>query len=523
MIQKQLRNLATVLTTACLAISPLADAFAAKEPNPADHYHTKTPIKHIVVIFDENISFDHYFATYPHATNPSGEPRFFALPNTPRVNNLLTSGLLDENPNSTQPFRLDRSQSVTCDQDHGYSSEQLAMNKGLMDKFPESTGSGGPGCFDAGVGRGIVMGYFDGNTVTGIWNYAQHYAMSDNHFSTMFGPSTVGALNLIGGYTTGATVISGSAAGETANGATTNATIIGDPRPFLDDCHPSSTFVTIDNGNLNVGDLLNAKGYSWGWFQGGFAPTSVKGGVATCGAQSVGLPGVTSDYISHHEPFLYYPQTANQHHVRPASADVIGTSADTATKHQYDLNDFWTAVDNGQLPAVSYLKFKGANDGHPGYSDPLDEQVALVNTINRLQASPQWKNTAVVLLYDDSDGWYDHAMDPVVSQSSVADDNLTGPGSCGVTPGSGTPGRCGYGPRQPLLVISPYSRENYVDHRITDQSSVLRFIEDNWELGRLGHGSVDGKAGTLNGLFDFTGKHHAPKLRLDPQTGLVAP
>jgi phospholipase C len=367
------------------------------------------------------------------------------------------------------------------------------------------------------------MGYFDGNTVTGIWNYAQHYAMSDNHFSTMFGPSTVGALNLIGGYTTGATVNSGSAAGETANGATTNATIIGDPRPFLDDCHPSSTFVTIDNGNLNVGDLLNAKGYSWGWFQGGFTPTSVKSGVAICGAQSVGLAGATSDYISHHEPFLYYPQTANQHHVRPASADVIGTSADTATKHQYDISDFWTAVDDGQLPAVSYLKFKGANDGHPGYSDPLDEQHALITTINRLQATPEWKNTAVVLLYDDSDGWYDHAMDPVVSQSSAADDNLAGPGSCGVTPGNGTPGRCGYGPRQPLLVMSPYSRENYVDHRITDQSSVLRFIEDNWELGRLGHGSVDGKAGTLNGMFDFTGKHRAAKLRLDPQTGLVAP
>src|SRR5580704_2823279 len=228
MIQKQLHHIATLLTTACLAISPLADAFAAKTPNPADAYPTTTPIKHIVVIFDENVSFDHYFATYPHATNPAGEPQFFASPNTPRVNNLLSSGLLDENPNSTQPFRLDRSQAVTCDENHGYSAEQLAMDKGLMDKFPESTGAGGPGCFDAGVGPGIVMGYFDGNTVTGLWNYAQHYAMSDNHFSTMFGPSTVGALNLIGGYTTGATVNSGSAAGDTANGATTNATIIGD-------------------------------------------------------------------------------------------------------------------------------------------------------------------------------------------------------------------------------------------------------------------------------------------------------
>jgi phospholipase C len=523
MIQEQIRKIATVLTTACMVMAPFADAFAAKQPNPADSLTTATPIKHIVVVFDENISFDHYFATYPFATNPAGEPQFVALPDTPRVNNLLSSGLLDENPNSTQPFRLDRANALTCDQDHDYGDEQKAFNKGLMDKFPESVGSGGPGCFDAGVGPGITMGYYDGNTTTAIWNYAQHYAMSDNHFSTMFGPSSVGALNLIGGYTTGATVNSGNPAGETANGATSNATIIGDPRPMLDDCHPNSTFVTIDNGNLNVGNLLNKKEITWGWFQGGFAPTGTSGGAAVCGAQSFGLPGTVTDYVSHHEPFMYYPSTANRHHTRPASVSVIGTSADKATHHQYDLNDFWAAVDNGQLPAVSYIKQKALNDGHPGNSDPLDEQFGLVNLVNRLQATGEWKSTAIVLLYDDSDGWYDHAMDPVVNQSSAADDNLTGPGTCGVTPGAGVPGRCGYGPRQPLIVISPYARENYVDHQITDQSSVLRFIEDNWGLGRLGNGSTDAKAGTLDGLFDFTGKRRAPKVKLDPQTGLVTP
>jgi len=524
MIQEQIRKLATVLTTACLVMSPLADAFAAKQPNPADSYTTATPIKHLVVVFNENISFDHYFATYPFATNPVGQPQFEPLPETPRINNLLSSGLLDENPNSTQPFRLDRSQALTCDQDHDYGDEQAAFNHGLMDKFPEKVGSGGPGCPDFGYGTGLTMGYYDGNTVTAMWNYAQHYAMSDNHFSTMFGPSSVGALNLISGSTTGATVTSGSAAGNTANGATTNATIIGDPRPALDDCRPSGkTYVKIDNGRLNVGDLLNAKSLSWGWFQGGFAPTNVIGGVANCGAQSVGIPGVVTDYVSHHSPFLYFPSTANEHHLRPASASVIGTSADTLTKHQYDLNDFWTAVDAGQLPAVSYIKMKALNDGHPGNSDPIDEQAGLVALVNRLQTSGEWRSTAIVVLYDDSDGWYDHAMDPIVNQSSAADDNLTGPGTCGVTPGAGVPGRCGYGPRQPLLVISPYARVNYVDHQITDQSSVLRFVEDNWGLGRIGGDSTDVKAGTLDGMFDFTGKRRAPKLKLDPQTGLVMP
>ncbi len=142
-----------------------------------------------------------------------------------------------------------------------------------------------------------------------------------------------------------------------------------------------------------------------------------------------------------------------------------------------------------------------------------------------------WKDTAVIILYDDSDGWYDHVMDPVVSQSNtiehdgtVFDDNLAGPGNCGTTPGGAIAGRCGYGPRQPLLVISPYAKENYVDHLVTDQSSVLRFIEDNFlDSARIADGSTDAKAGKLDGMFDFTkdlshgGDDHA--LLLNEKTG----
>src|SRR5215468_2167914 len=134
--------------------------------------NTATPIQHLVVIFQENVSFDHYFGTYPFAANPVNEPAFNAVPNTPAVNNLLSGGLLSENPNSVQPFRLSRAQEVTCSQNHGYSAEQKAHNLGAMDKFPESTGVGGTGtCPDFGHGTGLVMGYYDGNTVTAYWNY----------------------------------------------------------------------------------------------------------------------------------------------------------------------------------------------------------------------------------------------------------------------------------------------------------------------------------------------------------------
>ena len=165
---------------------------------------TNTPIKHLVVIFQENISFDHYFATYPNATNPPGEPSFHASSNTPTVNGLANnSGLLENNTNQYQPFRYDRSRPVTCDMNHGYTAEQNATNGGLMDKFVNYTSPRPNYCKDPDRLR-QVMGYYDGNTVTALWNYAQHYAMSDNFFSTTFGPSTPGYINFISGNSHGA-------------------------------------------------------------------------------------------------------------------------------------------------------------------------------------------------------------------------------------------------------------------------------------------------------------------------------
>ena len=117
-------------------------AFGSAAPDrPVGSAHTTTPITHLVVIFQENVSFDHYFATYPTATNPAGQPAFSAAPGTPTVNG-LSAALLTANPNAVQPFRLDRSQAETCDQDHSYTDEQKAFDSGLMDKFVETVGRG---------------------------------------------------------------------------------------------------------------------------------------------------------------------------------------------------------------------------------------------------------------------------------------------------------------------------------------------------------------------------------------------
>ena len=182
---------------------------AARAQTPAPAAGPATPIQHLVVIFQENVSFDHYFGTYPFAMNPEGQPAFYAYQNTPSVNG-FSPAILYNNANATNtangtgataPFRLDRSQAATNDQDHDYTPEQAAYHAGLVDLFPSQTGTAGPpptAISQAGT-TGLVMGYYDGNTVTALWNYAQHYSMSDNSYGTTFGPSTPGALNLIYG------------------------------------------------------------------------------------------------------------------------------------------------------------------------------------------------------------------------------------------------------------------------------------------------------------------------------------
>jgi phospholipase C len=295
-----------------------------------------------------------------------------------------------------------------------------------------------------------------------------------------------------------------------------NGTVINDLDPTTDDC---SKEPTVELSGKNVGDLLNAHNLTWGWFEGGFRPTTTTNGKAVCGSAHQNVGGIeVTDYVLHHASFQYYQSTANPHHLPPTSTAMIGKT--DQANHQYDLTDFWSAVNAGNLPAVSFLKAAAYQDGHAGYSDPLDEQNFLVDTVNKLEKLPTWKNTAVVISYDDSDGWYDHVAGPLVNSSASTNDALSGTGQCGNGQADGGyTGRCGYGPRLPLLIISPYAKQNFVDHTVTDQSSILRFIEDNWNLGRIGDHSFDEEAGPLTNMFDFSGSGSANTLILDPTTG----
>lgn len=493
---------------------------------------TTTPIKHVVVMYDENVSFDHYFGTYPKAANTDGT-RFTAARSTPKVNTLASSGTLTKNPNAYAPSRLTPAQALTCDQNHNYLPEQKAVDGGAMDKFVESTSV--DTCTGLYGSPGLTMDYYDGNTTTGLWNYAQNYAMSDNAWDTGFGPSTPGALNLISGNThggtgvdsvTGATVPTSTAV--VAKDAAGQGTVTADPDPAFDDCSDkdhTSTSNLVKMSGKNIGDLLNAKGVTWGWFQGGFTPTTAYAGTGTlakCDATTTNVGGsVSNDYSPHHNPFAYYASTSNPHHLAPTSDRMIG-STDRAN-HQYDLSAFDTALAEHRMPAVSFLKAPEAQDGHAAYSDPLDEQKFLTSKINEIERSPEWSSTAIVINYDDSDGWYDHVAPTILNGSTDSSNDTTVCTTAATKVGvaGGYLDRCGPSQRLPYLVISPFAKQNHVDHTAIEQTSTTKFIEDNWSTGRIGDQSFDARAGSIRSMFDFTHPQHREVL-LNTKSGAVS-
>jgi phospholipase C len=499
-----------------------------------DTNKTATPIKHLVVIFDENVSFDHYFGTYPYAANTDGT-KFVAKPGTPKVNGLYNKitkngpagPLLTSNPNEYNPQRLTHAQALTCDQNHDYLPEQQAENGGKMNEFVQFTEQ--DDCSTTGEyygPPGIVMDYYDGNTVTGLWNYAQNYAMSDNNWDTTFGPSTEGAIDVSSGLSSDSYAVTPAGTKTTDAGAiTSDGTTYGDIDPYYDECsdsnHTSSNPEGVMTGE-NIGDLLNTKHVTWGWFQGGFAPTSSNSGGAVCGAQSDNIDGsALNEYTPHWNPFQYNATTANPAHLAPSSESAIGRT--DQANHLYDLSDFSQTLKDGNMPSVSYLKGTTEESGHPGESGPLDEQTFIVNTVNQIEQSKYWSSTAIVITYDDSDGWYDHQAPKLLNGS---DNSAIDTAMCEATPvrvGSGS-GRCGYSQRLPMLVISPYTRDNYVSNNLTNTTSVVKFIEQNWLRGQTIPGSFDATSGSLDapgGLLDFNTRPHFERLILNSTTGAV--
>ena len=387
-----------------------------------------------------------------------------------------------------------------------------------MDGFPAwvgtagGTAANGPLPPPAAVAtKGLVMGYYDGNTVTALWNYAQHYAMNDNSYSTQFGPSSPGAINLVSGQTNGFAHATNVQDGS-GNLLHTTHEAFGDASQLVEQHHPDRRR---RSGAWTCAPTRRSTRSPWRAATSATCSTSATSpgagsrAASTCrpstrtaapaaralhAADAAGFPVFrrpTTSRITSRSSTTRRPR--NPTHARPNSVAAIGhsnipnTHTPDPANHQYDTDDFFAALNAGNLPAVTFLKAPAFQDGHAGYSNPIDEQPFIVKAINALQESKFWDDTAVVILYDDSDGWYDHQMPPIVNPSfNPTVDVLNGTGICNLRPAAGTAdagrrrstaafgqpawGRCGYGTRQPLLVISPFAKHNHVDHTLTDQS-----------------------------------------------------
>jgi phospholipase C len=461
-------------------------AFTATQAVAESDNGTHSPIKHTIILYQENISFDHYFGTYGHGSN--GIPAGSTL--------VHTNGAQTWGPYSpTQLSGL--TQARTCDVDHSYTDMIKMVDHGAMDQFlqlgndktvtnPSSSSSATCPAFETYPAPGtaataLANAYYTGTAgdpnapLQNYWSLASQYTLADNFFQGVYGPSTPGAQWLVA--------------------ATNNTT--GDPNPIGDICNDYPASISPQN-IPNLGAEASAAGTSWAWFQGGFGtctPTNVNG------------------YSPHHDPFQYFTSTADLTHTWAYDPNM---SYPQANRHQRDLSVLDAALAGTplpgqsaapQLPAISWVKAPQLDDGHPGYSGPALEDAYVGDFINRLKASPYWKDTAVIVAFDETGGWWDHVAPadlggPFATWVNGQPNNFTGCQYPGIP---NTPcAEAGLGPRMPVLVISRFAKQSFVDHDLLNTASLDGWIEWNHRLPALGvWGNRDVNAGSLAGAFVF--------------------
>ena len=490
-------------------------------------------IKYVFVLFQENRSFDFYFGSYPGANNlysksPANTPGFIQ-PFVDTKGNLTTirpfripATVTDINGKSVPLYPADTASvnhsHVPMDTKLDFDKNYVARNDrySLVEEGVTLDSKGKPASIPSlereQFGE-LVMAHVDCDTVPFLWNYADRFTLFDNFFDTVIGPSTPNAIAMIAGQSGETQWVKHPDLG--ANKTTTNAAlpIVGDPQPFwgssLDVFTPPSQRQPVDNpggvsanpaSNLTFATLPlsfmgrdvnnvtqddqnpafdledvqedikriagdNNKAVNWAWFQEGYdhEPTD-----PTATASN-------TDYIAHHNAPQYFGYIANN---------------PTETKaHLRGLGDFFTTIKARQLPStggVFYLRggygnldglvpqdpdattradFKG-NDDHPAYSDAQISEALLADEINAIAASPYWPESAIVITYDETDGLYDHTTPRVRSFDALGN-------------------ALDQGPRIPAIVISPYGVVHGISHERAEHSSIIKFIDELFNLTPL--------------------------------------
>jgi phospholipase C len=358
-----------------------------------------SPITHLIILMMQNHTFDNLFGTFPGAAGLDA-----TLPSYSQV---------DKAGNTVSPTLVQTL--ATADLNHNLPTYVASWDNGKMDKFAYTNGD-------------LAMQYYD-NTISGqatdgktygistLWAYAQQYALADNLFSSAMNSEPADEL-----YMVAATI---------HNSRTASAL------PYYDPCDAfqiSSSggvgTISVPLTETNVGDQLTANNVPWVFYQTSYA-----------NAQN----GTCLDYVPQENPFQYFTSTQNSSHIQNFTMPV-----------------FKSALSNGTLPAVTWITPDGAHDMHPGPGNNILDGIEwLDQLVQAVQNSSEWQSTAIVVLFDEGGGWYDHVPPPQLVNTQ------------------------GLGMRVPFIIISPFAKTNYISHQQMDFVSILRFIQWNWTLGEI--------------------------------------
>ncbi len=517
-------------------------------------------VKYVFVLFQENRSFDFYFGTYPGANGLYSQ----SAASTPGVSQRIVN--TDGTTGTISPFLIPQTVTTaagttvplyptdTASVDHSHAgilvSQDFSDKVSLNDRFAldeeglttnaqgqivsKTTGlapTSNPTLMQKQMGE-VAMSHVDCDTAPYLWQFADRFALFDNFHMTVTSASTPNALALLSGQSglTQWALHPGEASNNTASPVVAKSggePVVGDEGPFagsnLDTSPVKPPYGTMDespavpalnqtyaslplsfmgkdiaqtvstdqNPALDLADVQHdlktiagngQQPTNWGWFQEGFdaEPTD-----------STAAP-LHSSYIVHHDAPQYF--------------GYIGDNPQVAQNHLYGLQDFFTAVNDRLLPAaggVAYVRggydnndgllpvdpnpavraaFPGSDD-HPGYSDAQISEQLLADEVNAIAASPYWANSAIVIVYDETDGLYDHAA--VTTRVNDSEGNPLEPSS-----------------RIPAIVISPYGKAHAIIHQNAEHSSIIKFIDDVFNLTPLAD-LPDEKRGAKLGKTEF--------------------
>ncbi len=419
-------------------------------------------INHVVVIYQENWSFDSLYGRFPGANgidnagaaatqvDKDGNP----YPTLPQpLNTTFSPPVPDPRfpadlPNA--PFDMSKYVSPTQqsgDLVHRYYQEQYQIDGGKMDKFVAWTDS-----------AGLVMSYYDGTNMP-EGKLAQQFTLMDNFFHAVFGGSFLNhqflvcacapkwpdaPANLVAQLDAGGVMTKDGQVSPDGYAINTSFTV-NSPHP----ANITDTNLLVPEQTAStIGDRLSEQGVPWAWYSGGW---------------NTALLGHADPLFQfHHQAFAFY---ANYADGTPARAD-----------HLRDEVDFYTDVAGGKLPAVVFIKPLGADNEHPGYATEQNGQLHVADLVSTIQNSQYWQDTAIIITYDEHGGRWDHVAPPVID-------------------------RWGPGGRVPTIVISPFARKGYVDHTQYDTTAILKLIEERWNLQSLT--DRDANSGDMLTAFDF--------------------